>query len=52
MKQDERLYILVEGFKADSGEYRNIPTPESTDEKRQLLRYLHGCIPFPEAARG
>ena len=40
MTQDERLSILVEGFKADSGEYRDIPTPESADEKRRLLRSL------------
>ena len=40
MTQDERLNILVEGFKADSGEYRDLPTPESADAKRQLLRSL------------
>lgn len=40
MTQDERLTILVEGFKADSGEYRDLPTPESAEEKRRLLRSL------------
>jgi len=40
MTQDERLDILVKGFKADSGEYRDLPTPESAEEKRQLLRSL------------
>ena len=40
MTQNERLNILVEGFKADSGEYRDLPTPAGTDEKRQLLRSL------------
>lgn len=40
MTQDERLDILLEGFKADSGEYRSLPTPAGRDEKRQLLRAL------------
>ena len=51
MTQDERLNILVEGFKADSGEYRDLPTPESADAKRQLLRSLMNIRmprPLPE----
>ena len=51
MTQDERLDILVEGFKADSVEYRDIPTPESADEKRRLLRSLMNIRmprPLPE----
>ena len=51
MTQDERLNILVEGFKADSGEYRYLPTPESADAKRQLLRSLMNIRmprPLPE----
>ena len=54
MTQDERLYILVEGFKADSVEYRDIPTPESAEEKRQLLRGLMNIRmprPLPEDLR-
>ena len=54
MTQDERLNILVEGFKADSVEYRDIPTPESAEEKRQLLRGLMNIRmprPLPEDLR-
>ena len=38
--QEGRLAYLVEAFKADSGEYRNLRTPEDTEEKRNLLRSL------------
>ena len=54
MTQDERLSILIEGFKADSVEYRDIPTPESAEEKRQLLRGLMNIRmprPLPEDLR-
>ena len=54
MTQDERLSILIEGFKADSVEYRDIPTPESAEEKRQLLRSLMNIRmprPLPEDLR-
>ena len=54
MTQDERLNILIEGFKADSVEYRDIPTPESAEEKRQLLRSLMNIRmprPLPEDLR-
>lgn len=54
MTQDERLNILVEGFKADSGEFRALKTPEDTEAKRQLLRSLMNIRmprPLPEDLR-
>ncbi|MBR2806843.1 MAG: protein-ADP-ribose hydrolase [Oscillospiraceae bacterium] len=39
-EQNNRLDYLVEAFKEDSVEYRDIPTPEDTDGKRRLLRSL------------
>ena len=51
MTQDERLNFLIEGFKADSGEYRALRTPEDTEGKRQLLRSLMNIRmprPLPE----
>jgi len=38
--QEERLDYLVEAFKADSGEYRNLETPDDTDSKKRILRSL------------
>lgn len=38
--QEERLNYLVEEFKADSGEYKNLRTPDDQAEKRRLLRSL------------
>ena len=38
--QEGRLAYLVEAFKADSGEYRNLHTPADTEGKRNLLRSL------------
>ena len=38
--QDDRLDFLVEAFKRDSGQYKDIPTPRDTVEKRRLLRSL------------
>ena len=38
--QEERLDFLVEAFKADSGEYRDIPTPQDTLGKQRFLRSL------------
>ena len=38
--QAERLELLVEAFKADSGEYRDLETPRDTEGKRRLLRSL------------
>ena len=41
MTQEERLLDqLVERFKEDSGEYRDLETPRDTDGKRRLLRSL------------
>ena len=37
MIRDERLDYLVEAFNADSGEYKDIKTPEDTYGKRRLL---------------
>ena len=39
-KQDERLGYLVEEFKADSDEYKELQTPNSTEDKRRILRSL------------
>ena len=38
--QEQRLDYLVEEFKADSGEYKDLTTPADTDGKRQILRSL------------
>ena len=38
--QDQRLLELVEAFKNDSGEYKNIETPKDADGRRRLLRSL------------
>ena len=38
--QDQRLTELVEAFKADSGQYREIETPKDVDGRRRLLRSL------------
>ncbi len=40
MNQAERLDYLVERFKEDSGEYRNMKTPADTEAKKCLLRSL------------
>ena len=38
--QEQRLDDLVEAFKADSGEYKDLQTPADADGKRRLLRSL------------
>ena len=38
--QEERLDYLVEAFKEDSGEYKNLKTPADTSGKRRILRSL------------
>ena len=38
--QQERLEYLVEAFKADSGEYKDLRTPDDTEGKRRILRSL------------
>ena len=40
MTQQERLSYLVEEFKADSGEYRDLQTPADEEGKREVLRSL------------
>ena len=40
MTQDERLDYLVEQFKEDSVQYRDLPVPDDTEEKRRILRSL------------
>lgn len=40
LTQEERLDRLVEEFKADSGDYKDIETPKDTEGKRQILRSL------------
>lgn len=40
MTQDRRLDYLVKKFIADSIQYKDLQTPESTEEKRRLLRSL------------
>ena len=40
MNQQERLDYLVERFKEDSGEYRNLKTPADTEGKKCILRSL------------
>ncbi len=43
--QERRLKELVEAFKADSGEYRNIETPRDTEGRRRILRSLMNIRP-------
>lgn len=38
--QEQRLSYLVEAFKTDSVEYKDIQTPADTDGKRRILRSL------------
>ena len=40
MTQNQRLDYLVEEFKADSDEYKDLQTPADTDGKRRILRSL------------
>ena len=40
MTQQERLNELVEAFKADSGEYRDLETPATVPGKQRVLRSL------------
>ena len=49
--QDRRLYDLVEAFKADSGEYRDMATPRDAEGRRRILRSLMNIReprPLPE----
>ncbi len=38
--QNQRLEYLVEAFKAESDQYKDLQTPEDTEGRRQLLRSL------------
>ncbi len=40
MTQKERLDLLVEEFKEDSVQYRNLETPKDTESKKRILRSL------------
>ena len=40
MTQEQRLDTLVEAFKVDSVQYKNLETPTDTDGKRRILRSL------------
>ena len=40
MTQNERLDLLVEKFKEDSVQYRNLETPADTEGKKRILRSL------------
>ena len=40
MTQEQRLDYLVEEFKADSGQYRDLQIPQDVDGKRRILRSL------------
>ncbi len=40
MTQDERLDFLVEAFKADSEDYKELEVPKDAGEKRRILRSL------------
>ena len=40
MTQEQRLDTLVEAFKADSVQYKDLQTPADTEGKRRILRSL------------
>ena len=40
MTQEERLSYLVEKFKEDSVQYRDLETPEDPEGKKRILRSL------------
>lgn len=40
MIQNQRLDALVEAFKTDSIQYKNVETPQDTEGKRRILRSL------------
>ena len=45
MTQEERLLYLIEEFKADSVQHKELQTPEDTEGKRRILRSLmNNCI--------
>ena len=40
MTQEQRLDVLIEAFKEDSGQYRDLKTPGDTEGKQKVLRSL------------
>lgn len=53
MTQDQRLDYLVEEFKKDSVQYKDLETPKDTEGKRYVLRSpmnIRMPKPFPEEA--
>lgn len=51
MTQEQRLTLLVEAFKEDSGQYRTLETPKDTAGKQEVLRSLMN-IRMPRALAG
>ena len=49
--QEERLDYLLEEFKADSDEYKNLETPNDTESKKRILRSLMN-IRMPKVMSG
>ena len=48
MTQSGRLSYLVEAFKTDSGQYRDLETPPDTEGRRRVLRSLMNIrMPHP-----
>ena len=46
--QEERLNYLIEKFKEESLEYKNIETPKNIEDKKVLLRSLMNVRPPKE----
>ena len=46
--QEERLNYLIEKFKEESSEYKNVPTPTTIEDKKVLLRSLMNVRPPKE----
>ena len=44
MTQEKRLDTLVEAFKADSVQYKDLQTPEDNEGKRRILRSLMNSL--------
>ena len=48
--QEERLNYLIEKFKEESLEYKDIPTPTNIEDKKVLLRSLMNIRPPKETS--
>ena len=48
--QEERLNYLIEKFKEESLEYKDIPTPTNIEDKKVLLRSLMNVRPPKETS--